>query len=263
MENGNIIIYKSTSGIEIQVKLNNDTIWLDAHIMATLFDVNRPAIVKHIQNIYKSNELEEVSTCSKMEQVASDGKKRMMNLYNLDVVLSVGYRVNSKQATLFRQWATQRLKDYLVQGYAINKSRLIENKVHFLQTLEDLKQVAQNNSLVETKEILSIIQAFSTTWFSLDSYDKNKFPKNGTQQEVVLSAQEFQNDLQQLKAQLIKKGEATELFAQEKKQGNIESIFSNVFQSVFREDAYKTIEEKAVHLLYFIIKWMIFNNKVK
>lgn len=116
MEN-KIEIYKTQKGTEISVKLENDTIWLDAHTIAELFGVNRPAIVKHIGNIYKSSELEENSTCSKMEQVASDGKIRRMNLYNLDMILSVGYRVNSSQATKFRQWATQRPKDYRVKGY--------------------------------------------------------------------------------------------------------------------------------------------------
>ena len=113
MIKGEIQIYKTQQGTEIQVSLDKDTIWLDAHLIASLFEVNRPAIVKHIQNIYKSGELDQNSTCSILEQVAADGKKRKMNLYNLDVIISVGYRVNSKTATQFRQWATQRLKEYL------------------------------------------------------------------------------------------------------------------------------------------------------
>jgi hypothetical protein len=123
MEN-KVEIYKSVHGTEIRVQLENDTVWLDAHTIATLFGVNRPAIVKHIGNIYKAKELEQTSSCSILEQLASDGKKRKMNFYNLDMILSVGYRVNSSQATKFRQWATARLKDYLVQGYAINEKRL-------------------------------------------------------------------------------------------------------------------------------------------
>ena len=119
-----IEIYKTSAGTEINVKLEEDTIWLDALAIADLFGVNRPAIVKHVGNIYKSEELEKDSTCSILEQVAADGKKRKMNFYNLDMILSVGYRVNSSQATKFRQWATQRLKDYLVEGYAINEKRL-------------------------------------------------------------------------------------------------------------------------------------------
>lgn len=126
MQKGEIEIYKTGNGTEIQVRLDNETIWLDAHLIARLFEVNRPAIVKHIQNIYKAGELDEFSTCSILEQVAADGKKRKMNLYNLDVIISVGYRVNSKQATRFRQWATQRLKEHLVKGYTINQKRMEE-----------------------------------------------------------------------------------------------------------------------------------------
>lgn len=260
MNKGNIEIYKTKTGIEVEVKFHSDTLWLDAHIIAQLFNVNRPAIVKHIQNIYKTGELDENSTCSKMEQVANDGKLRQMNLYNLDVIISVGYRVNSNQATQFRIWATQRLKNYLVQGYAINQKRLEENKTQFLKTLEDLKILTENNNLIEAKDILSLIQNFSHTWFTLDSYDKNEFPKQGTQEEIQTSAAELKQDLQQLKAALIKKGEASELFAQEKKQGNLEGIFGSVFQSVFGQDAYPSVEEKAAHLLYFIIKNHPFND---
>jgi len=114
MQKGEILIYKTNAGTEISVVLDNNTIWLDAHLIAVLFNVNRPAIVKHIQNIYKSKELFQTATCSILEQVAADGKKRKMNLYNLYAIISIGYRVNSRQVTQFRQWATQRLKDYLV-----------------------------------------------------------------------------------------------------------------------------------------------------
>ena len=127
MEN-KIEIYRTPEGNDIVIRLDGDTIWLDAHLIAELFGVNRPAIVKHIGNIYESLELEKSATCSILEQVASDGKKRKMNLYNLDMIISIGYRVNSQKATQFRQWATQRLKDYLVQGYAINEKRLVQKQ---------------------------------------------------------------------------------------------------------------------------------------
>ncbi len=132
-----ISIYRTRdSKIEVKVIFENESIWLDAHVMATLFDVNRPAVVKHIQNIYKSGELDEITTSSILEQVAADGKKRKMKFYNLDMIISVGYRTNSQKATQFRQWATQRLKDYLVQGYAINEKRLAEKQqeVAYLKT---------------------------------------------------------------------------------------------------------------------------------
>src|SRR3989338_334779 len=119
---GEIIIYRSQDGkAQLEVKLKEETVWLDAHQIATLFDVNRPAVVKHIQNIYKSDELVKNSTCSILEQVASDGRIRKMNAYNLDMIVSVGYRVNSKRATQFRIWATSVLKNHLIKGYTVNQ----------------------------------------------------------------------------------------------------------------------------------------------
>jgi hypothetical protein len=122
-----IIIYKNQNGQnQIDVRLENETIWLDAHQLGSIFDVDRTVIVKHIQNVYKTNELEENSTCAKIAQVAADGKMRQMNSYNLDVVLAVGYRVNSKRATQFRIWATSILKNHLVKGFTVNQKRLGE-----------------------------------------------------------------------------------------------------------------------------------------
>jgi death-on-curing family protein len=260
MQKGNFQIYKTENGIEVQVKVEHESVWMDAHLIASLFDVKRPAIVKHIQHIYKSAELDEKSTCSILEQVAADGKTRKMNLYNLDMIISVGYRVNSLQATKFRQWATQHLKEYLIQGYSVNQKQLEKNKTQFLQTLEDLKILTTDRPQIEVKDVLSLIQTFSETWFSLDSYDKNQFPEKGTKEEIKTSAEELEADLLILKNELLKKGEASELFAREKKAGNLAGIFGNVFQSVFGQDAYPTIEEKAAHLLYFIIKNHPFND---
>jgi len=125
---GEIIIYESKDGPNLEVRLEEDSVWLDAHLMAKLFNVNRPAVVKHINNIYRNLELDKSSTCSVLEQVAADGKMRKMNLYNLDMIISVGYRVNSKRATQFRIWATKTLKDHLVKGYTINEKQLLSVK---------------------------------------------------------------------------------------------------------------------------------------
>jgi hypothetical protein len=150
MKNQIEIFTTNDNQTEVKVRFEQETVWLDAHMIASLFTVNRPAIVKHIQNIYKSEELLEVSTCSILEQVAADGKLRKMKLYNLDIILSVGYRVNSKSATQFRQWATQRLKDYLVQGYAINEKRLQEASGKF-QDLKNAVKLAANAGNIENK----------------------------------------------------------------------------------------------------------------
>lgn len=176
MEN-KIEIYKTTTGTEINVKLEEDNIWLDAHAIADLFEVNRPAIVKHVGNIYKTEELEKDSTCSILEQVAADGKKRKMNFYNLDMILSVGYRVNSSQATKFRIWATQRLKDYLVKGYAINEKRLAQKQqeVAYLKTgIRILNRAIEQQATTEDFEMLMV---FAKGLELLDDYDHETLDK--------------------------------------------------------------------------------------
>ena len=258
-----IIIYNSSKGIEVSIILENDTVWATQRQMAEIFDTTSQNITIHLKNVYSDGEIDENSTCKEYLQVQIEGQrkvKRKQLFYNLDAIISVGYRINSVRGTQFRQWATQRLKDYLVNGYAINQKRIEENKQLFLQTLENLKLLAQNNENLDNTELLSLIQSFSNTFFALDSYDKNEFPNKGTQLEVQTSAEELNQDLQQLKIELIRKQEATELFAQEKKQGILEGVFGSIFQSVFGEDAYPTIEEKAAHLLYFIIKNHPFND---
>lgn len=256
-----IIIYKTSDNeVEIKVQIDNNTVWLNQLQMATLFNQTKQNISLHINNCFKEGELNQDTVVKDSLTTAKDGKQYNTKHYNLDVIISVGYRVKSQRGVQFRQWATQRLKDYLVNGYAINQKKLQENKLQFLQTLEDLKLLTINNKQVEVKEVLTLIQNFSNTFFSLDSYDKNEFPNNGTKQEITATAKELINDLQELKKELIKKNEAGSLFAQEKKAGNLEGIFGNVFQSVFGEDAYPTVEEKAAQLLYFIIKNHPFND---
>ena len=127
-----VVIYND-GRFSIEISVDDDTLWMDAEQIASIFDVNRPAIVKHIGNIYKSAELDKESTCSILEQVAKDGKKRKKNYYNLDMVISVGYRVNSLKATKFRRWASKILKEHITKGYTINRDRLRKNYDEFLQ----------------------------------------------------------------------------------------------------------------------------------
>lgn len=262
-----IIIYQNANNTpQIEITYEGNTFWLSLNQIAELFERDKSVISRHIKNILKEGELSEndiFRTVAKNATVRKEGSrsiKREIVYYSLDVILAVGYRVSSVKGTQFRIWATQRLNDYLIKGYAINQKRLEQNKTHFLQTLEDLKNLSQNNQQIETQEILSLIQSFSNTFFTLDRYDKNNFPNQGTQQEIAITAKEFTQDLQQLKSELIQKREATDIFAQEKTKGNLEGIFGNVFQSVFGQDAYPTIEEKAAHLLYFIVKNHPFND---
>ena len=168
-QNNSVVIYQTSKGPELEVRLEKETVWLDAHQIATLFGTQRPAIVKHVNNIYQIGELEQKSTRSILEQVAADGKIRKMNLYNLDMIISVGYRVNSKQATQFRIWATNTLKSYLLKGYAINEKQLLSAKER-LQQLQSAISFLQEKSKHELlsgqeQEILNLLANYSKTLF--------------------------------------------------------------------------------------------------
>lgn len=255
---GEIVIYKSPTGPEIHIKLEKDMIWLNAHLIARLFDVNRPAIVKHINNIYKTGELNKKSTCSILEQVAADGKIRKMKLYNLDVILSVGYRVNSKRATQFRIWANKILKQYLIKGYAINEKRLLEAREKFkeLQAAISFLQSKSKKELLigQEAEILNLLENYSKTLTLLEQYDAGKLEeKKGMRTKFILVYENCLKIVSELKKELIIKKEAGDLFGQ-KKGGSFEGIIRGLYQTFAKKELYPTIEDKASHLLYLIIK---------
>ena len=255
---GEIVIYKSPSGPEIQVKLKKDTVWLDAHLIAKIFDVNRPAIVKHINNIYKTGELGKKSTCSILEQVAADGKIRKMNLYNLDMIISVGYRINSKRATQFRIWATKTLKDHLIKGYTINEKRLLEAREKFkeLQTAITFLQEKSKKELLsgQAGEILNLLSSYAKTLTLLEEYDKGKLKTaKGKKAKFVLKYEECQRIVKEIKKELIAKKEAGDIFGRETRDA-FEGIIKGLYQTFNRKELYPTVEDKASHLLYFTIK---------
>lgn len=257
-EGGEVVIYKSATGPKLEVHLKRDSIWLDAHQMASVFGVNRPAIVKHINNVYKTNELDEKSTCSILEQVAADGKVRKMNLYNLDVIISVGYRVNSKQATQFRIWATKTLKQHLVQGYTINEKRLFEEreKLQKLQeTIAFLQQKSKKKLLKgQEKEIIDLLADYSKTLTILEQYDKSELKQvKGEKASFVLTYEKCQDIIFELKKDLMAKKEAGDLFGSER-GGAFEGIVKNLYQTFGGKQLYSNLESKAAHLLYLIIK---------
>ncbi len=264
-----LVIYQAKNGaIELKFDDKKETFLANLNQIAKIFGVQKPAISKHIKNIYEEKELNKKSTVSILETLQREGKRnvsRKIEYFNLDVIISVGYRVNSKQATQFRIWATKTLKQHITKGYTINKKVLKKNYEEFLQTVDDIKLLAKNNTHIKNDDILELIKTFSSTWFSLESYDKQNLPRNGKQKtkkktDFKKLSKSLYTEIEILKQDLIKKKEATELFAQEKKLGSLDGILGNIFQSVFGQDAYKTIEEKAVHLLYFIIKNHPFND---
>ncbi len=255
------LVYQAKDGaIELKLDKKNETILANLNQIAELFGVQKAAISKHLSNIFKEGELENDSVVSILETTASDSKTYKVSYYNLDAIISVGYRVNSKQATNFRIWATKTLKKYLTNGVAINKKLISQNHQKFLKAIEDIKTLSQDSKNLKAGDILDLIKSFSYTWFSLDSFDKGEFPKQGTKKSISVSAKELEQDIAKLKAELIAKKEATAIFATEKNQGALEGILGNVFQSAFGEDVYPSLEEKAAHLIYFIVKNHPFND---
>ena len=257
-QKGEIVIYKSPQGPEIRVRLEKETVWLDAHLIAKLFGVNRPAVVKHISNIYKNGELEKKSTCSILEQVAADGKIRKMNFYNLDMIISVGYRVNSKQATHFRIWATKVLKQHLIKGYTINEKRLLQtqNRLKELQSAIDFLQKKSKYQLLtgQEKEILDLLANYSKTLSLLEQYDKGRIKLvKKSKAEFVLEYEEAKRIIKEIKKDLISKKEASDLFGQDN-EGRLAGIIKNIYQTFKGKELYPSLEEKAAHLLYFIVK---------
>ena len=256
---GEIIIYKSSKNeVDLKVRFENETIWLDAHQMARIFNVNRPAIVKHINNIYKTRELSKKVTCSILEQVAADGKIRKMNLYNLDMIISVGYRVNSQRATQFRIWATKILKKYLVQGYAVNEKRLLEAKNKFNQLQETINFLRKKSKAKllhgQEKEILNLLADYSKTLSLLEKYDKSKLKiEKGQKAKFILEYKDCLNIIYELKKNLINKKEASDIFGNDT-GGKFESVAKNIYQTFDGKELYKSIENKAANLLYLTIK---------
>jgi len=260
-----LAIYQTSDGeIKLKEDLENETVWGNQKDISEIFGVERSVVTKHIRNIYKDNEVDKSATCAKIAQVQKEGNrtvKRDVEFYNLDIILAVGYRTNSKIAIKFRKWATKTLKKHIVQGYTINKERLQKNYDEFLRVVEDIKMLSQNTDNVRTEDVLELIKSFSATWFGLDSYDREELPKEGiTKVNLEFEVEKLYKDVATFKQELIRRGEASEIFAMEKTKKNLEGIVGNVFQSVFGEDAYPTVEEKAAHLLYFIVKNHPFND---
>ncbi|MEN6467671.1 MAG: RhuM family protein [Smithella sp.] len=248
---GQVILYKN----HLEVRLEQDTVWLDAHLIAGLFEVGRTVIVKHIGNIYKTGELSEKATCAKIAQVAADGKTRQMNIYNLDAILSIGYRVNSKRATQFRIWATNVLRHHLVEGYTINKKRLEtqQNKIHELQeTVRLLGNIALLDGVSdEAKGIVQIIAEYSRALNILDDFDHQRLaaPKGTRKTKYKLSYDEARKIIDQMKI----KFKDSALVGQEKDK-SFQGSLGAIYQTFDGKDVYPTIEAKAAHLLYFITK---------
>jgi prophage maintenance system killer protein len=254
-----IVIYQAKSGkIEFRGDFTQDTVWGTINQIAELFGVQKSAISKHLSNIYKGGELEKKGTVSILETVQIEGDrdiKRYIEYYNLDAMLSVGYRVNSKQATQFRIWATKTLKQHLLNGYTIDKKRIGTNYQKFLQAVENVRALLPASDAVGVKDVLELVNAFAGTWFSLSAYDSENFPQEGvTKKQVSFTAEELTIALSNFKKELLARKQATDFFGQERSEDSIKGVIGNVFQSFGEQDLYPTLEEKAAHILYFMVK---------
>lgn len=254
------IIYQTDDGqTQVEVRFDHDTIWLSQAQMADLFDKDSDTIGLHLKNIYKSGELEENSTTEQSSVVRQEGKrqvKRKIKSYNLDAIISVGYRVNSKTGTQFRIWATQRLHEYLVQGYSINQERFDQNAAELQQALALIRKAARSPemSAESGRGLVEIVSRYTQTFLWLQRYDEGLLNEPAGQVGGRLpNADEAMQALQELKQSLMDRGEAGELFAHLRGDG-LASILGNLEQSVFGEPAYPTHESKAAHLLYFVVK---------
>ena len=254
-----IVIFKNSKGnIDFNIDIEKETLWGNLNQIAEVFGRDKSVISRHIKDILASGELTSKATVAKNATVQTEGIRvvgREIEYYNLDMIISIGYRVNSLQATRFRQWATKTLKSHVVEGYTINPNRIAKNYDAFLLAVEKVKVLLPENGAVDTKDTLELIKLFAGTWFSLDAYDKSEFSKKSlTKKQVKVSGEELQNAILELKKDLVTKGEATDLFANERQFKSIEGIIGNVFQSFGGKNVYESVEEKAAHLLYFIVK---------
>lgn len=248
-----LVIYQAKSGaIELRGDFKHDTLWASQIQIADMFGSERSVVTKHIQNIFKDNELNQKSNVQKMHIPNSD---KPVVFYSLDIILAVGYRTNSRTAIAFRQWATKILKQHITKGFTINHTQIQKNYQEFLKTIESIQNLLPEHIALDPKTILELIKEFSSTWVSLDAYDKESLtPIGKNKKSIHFDSLELTEAIQSLKLELIKKGEATEIFAQERAVGNIEGIIGNVMQSFAKQDVYKTLEEKAAHVLYFMVK---------
>jgi prophage maintenance system killer protein len=252
-----IQIFETQDGlIRLDVHLQEDTVWLNQSQMVALFGRDQSVIARHIRNIFKEGELEHGSVYAKFAYTAEDGKTYQVDYYNLDVIISVGYRVKSARGVLFRKWATQTLKQHLVQGYTLNQQRFEENALTLEAALKLVRKTAQSPELntVAGRGLVEIISRYTQTFLWLQRYDEGLLNEPAGQSGGQLpTTEDATSKLQHLKQSLIAKGEATALFAQSRGDG-LAAILGNLNQSVFGEPAYPTIESKAAHLLYFVVK---------
>lgn len=250
MENFKIVRFVDNSfEIDVRADINNETVWLSQDEMASLFNVDRTRIVRHINNIYKDKELDINSTCAENAHVQIEGNRkvnRTIKIYNLDMIISVGYRVKSQRGIIFRKWANKILKEYLIQGYSINKKRIeVLNK-----TIEVQNKMLASSLNIDQETLVNVIEKYTKALDLLDNYDhqclikpkgkKTIYELTYSDCRAIIDSMKFKN--------------TSSVFGVEKENGKLEGILAAVYQNVFGQEVYPSLEEKAAHLLYFLVK---------
>lgn len=251
-----ILLYETKDGkLSFEVNLNEETVWLSQKDMAELFGKNKRTISEHIKNIFKDKELDELAVVRNFRTTAKDDKNYNTNYYNLDVIISVGYRVKSKRGTQFRIWAMNILKEYLIKGYVINEKQLKAENIKLIElqkTLKILKRTSENKriGLDEATGLLKVISNYSYALNLLDAYDHQNVEISSfhKREAYILTYEEGMKIIESMKTEF-----STDLFGKEK-DDSFRSSLGVIYQTAFGEDVYPSIEEKGAHLLYFIVK---------
>lgn len=251
----NEIVLFENQNVKLEVNMKDETVWLSQQQMAELFNSSRTNIIEHTNNIYSSGELDRISTCQDFRQVRKEGIRdveRTIPFYNLDMIISVGYRVNSRQGIIFRKWANKILKDYMLKGYAINQRRL-EYLEKTIKLIDIAGRIDTDLKGSEAQEIIKVINNYKDALNLLDDYDHKRISKpRGTINNSKINYEDCMNIVNKLKF-----NNDSDLFALERDKG-LKAIIGNIYQSFDGKDLYPTTEEKAANFLYLIIKNHVF-----
>lgn len=252
----NELAFFETGSGSIEVRIEHESVWLSQEQMARLFERERSVITKHLRNVFRDEELVEESVCAKFAQTAGDGKTYQTRFFNLDAILSVGYRVNSKRGVQFRQWASRILKDYLVRGYALDRQRLDHNARELEAALLLVRRTLSNAELAREagSGLAEIVVRYTQTFLWLQRYDEGLLTDpRGHPGGALPPLDEARAGIATLKADLLAKGQASALFGLERDDG-LAALLGNLDQTAFGAPAYPTLESRAAHLLYFVVK---------
>ncbi len=257
---GEVVVYEAPGGeVRVDVRLERETVWLSLGQIAELFGRDRSVISRHLRNVFGSGELDRESTVAKNATVQREGDRKIardIEFFDLDAILAVGYRVNSKRGTQFRIWATRTLREHLVRGYTLDRQRFARNAAELEAALALVRKAASGEALTsdQGRGLVEVIARYTQTFLLLQRYDEGLLTEpKGHPGGVLPAVREARTAIARLAADLRARGETTDLFGREREDG-LAALLGNLEQSAFGEPAYLTLESKAAHLLYFVIK---------